>query len=210
MIQNNNNQNKNIPLYLDVDDVILNSSETILALLKSKYPQNLSLQSKSISDLHDWGYKSFLPTITREEVESMFESPQFWSTVRIRPDFLTILRSPFIHNYQIHLTTHCSPVTQPKKETLLSPIFSFYNLNYDFAWVHFPNSKSIIDMTGGIQVDDVTQNLLDTNSSLKILLTNSLSTSYNQIPPNSNIYSINTLSELHSTLQFFNQEETNA
>ena len=59
--------------------------------------------------------------------------------------------------------------------------------------------KSSVDMSGGIQIDDVEENLEHTNARLKILVQNGIETPFNgglyldHTMPNSNLYKVDYL-----------------
>ena len=45
-------------VYLDVDDVIINSSEVVVDILNQKYRLPHYLKPKTVQDVHSWDYKS--------------------------------------------------------------------------------------------------------------------------------------------------------
>ena len=71
-----------ITLYLDVDDTIIKSSETIIEILNAKNNTH-----KTINDLSDWGYRSICPTLNFDTVNDIFASEEFFDRVEIDPEF---------------------------------------------------------------------------------------------------------------------------
>ena len=53
-------------IFLDVDDVLLNSSAAVVAILNQRYGIN-----KTLDDLVDWGYKSIYRNLTKEQVSEI-------------------------------------------------------------------------------------------------------------------------------------------
>ena len=61
-----------LKLYLDCDDTITNSSETVVKIICKRHGIN-----KTIKDLKDFEYKSIYKNITTEEVIDIYESDEF-------------------------------------------------------------------------------------------------------------------------------------
>ena len=64
-------------IFLDVDDILLDSSAAVVAILNQRYGLN-----KTLDDLFDWGYKSIYRNLTKEQVNEIYESEEFWSSVK--------------------------------------------------------------------------------------------------------------------------------
>ena len=56
-------------IFLDVDDVLLDSSVAVIAILNQRYGLN-----KTLDDLVDWGYKSIFRNLSKEQVSDIQES----------------------------------------------------------------------------------------------------------------------------------------
>ena len=104
-------------LFLDVDDVILNSSEAVISILNERYSLN---PPKTISDLQDWGYKSICRRVTSQEIVKIYESEEFWEKVQIKKEALIFLQDPFIcNNYHIVFITKSNLNNVKEKEKML-------------------------------------------------------------------------------------------
>lgn len=195
-------------VFLDVDDVILNSSHIIIDILNERYNQN-----QSIEDLTDWGYRSLFPQVTDEETEEIFASEEFWQRVEIVPTFREWIledQHNLLSNYNwIYVTKGGKNNLIQKKRFLdnLNPnkakdFFAYYGLNLS-------ENKSDVHMWGGIQIDDNWDNLKDTDAEVKILIKNFRETEYNTIGEEStlyeNVYMVDTLEEAFQILQFIAQ-----
>ena len=106
-------------IYWDVDDVILNSGETIVELLNQKR-QELGLQPRELKDLKDWGYKSILRDTNKNEIEALFESDDFWNRVKIKSEFVELMKSGILNSYNHRIVTKGSSVNRKKKFKKLS------------------------------------------------------------------------------------------
>ena len=61
-------------------------------------------------------------------------------------------------------------------------------------------------MSNSIQIDDVFEELEDTNANIKILLTNNRKFYWNKIKPNvENLYAVQNWEEISQILEFFNK-----
>lgn len=190
-------------IYWDADDVILDSGKVIVELINQKR-QELGLPSKDLSDLKDWGFKSILRTISKKEVELLFESKEFWNRVQVKPEFIDLLKSGVLDSYSHQIVTKGSLKNQAYK------FVKFCTDLKEWNWIHhtllIDQDKSIINMEGGIQIDDNYDNLIKTNARVKILLRNGLTTDYNtnygKYGNIDNLYIVETLEDVKQILQF--------
>jgi len=74
-----------------VDDVVLNTTETMIELINEKYRTPLGLKPRTKEDKKDWGFKSIFAPLTKEQEIEMFESDDFWERVVIKPEFYNII-----------------------------------------------------------------------------------------------------------------------
>lgn len=198
-------------IYLDVDDVVFNSSEVVLDILNKEY--NLH---KTMNDIKDWCYTSIYKNMTPQKVEEIYESEDFWSRIRIREDFLNNI----IKEIKIKENYIFAFVTQGNKKNLKKKIIYFIEhpdfkdtfKESNFYGVGLDETKDDVDMSNGVQIDDNFKNLRNTNSKLKILLKNNINTKYNnydykdEITNREDLYIIDNFEELRDIL-LFNLEE---
>ena len=191
-------------IYWDVDDVILNSGETIVGLLNQKR-QELGLQPRELKDLKDWGYKSILRDTNKNEIEALFESDDFWNRVKIKSEFIELMESGILNSYNHRIVTKGSSINRKKKFKKLSEDLNGLNWEY-FIGIENNRDKSVVDMTDGILIDDNYDNLVKTNAQIKILLKNGLTTDYNtnygKYGNIDNLYIVETLEEVRQILEF--------
>ena len=169
------NDNTKIKLFLDADDTILQSSETIIKMLNEKYNIN---PPKTVEDIGDWGYRSIYKNLSSAEVDQLYESDIFFNDVAINPvfwDFYTKYRDQL----DISVVTKGTRVNIEKKKKYLDEAFNNQYTYYgivlvkdEFNRVIRNYDKSKIDMSGGIQIDDRADCLENTNAAVKILIRN--------------------------------------
>lgn len=197
-------------IYLDVDDVVLKSSECIIQMLKNKYQIK-----KSIEDLKDWQYKSIYKYFEINELIEFFKSEYFWQNVEYNKELIKGFEEiNLLEKYNLIF------VTKGSEENLIKKYNYIYNIKYfkenknkiGFIGIDLDEPKSKVKMLKGIQIDDSIDNLINTDATLKILLTNNLQTEYNLLdkwPKNiDNFYVVNMVEDLIKILQY-NLEDTN-
>ena len=190
-------------IYWDVDDVILNSSVVVVDIINKKENKN-----KKFEDVKDWTYRSISRNMTKEKIENIYGSDEFWSGINFIDGILDLF-DKLGGRYNHSIVTHGREDNQKrKKEYLFShPRFGIH-LRNNAGYYEVPNnkSKSYIDMSDGIQIDDNCNNLIGTNARIKILFKNSIDTDYNtdygKFGNIDNLYIVNTVEELEQILMF--------
>ena len=184
-------------IYVDADDVILNTSEVIIEFLNNIYNIN---PSKSINDLKDWKYKSIYRDTDMSLVEKYWETDEFFNKVKINKDFLSFYNDTKDIYEWIIFTQGSKTNLQKKKE-----YFQQYLPNVEMIGIDCSESKNQFDLRDGIQIDDNYKNLLS-NAYFKILIKNFHETDYNQVLGNhTNLYIVNEWNEIKDILNFYNK-----
>lgn len=191
---------KGTTVFLDADDTVLESSKAVIEIINKRYSIN---PPKTIKDLKEWNYTCIYPKMTQEEVEEIYKSQEFFDTVKPDKEFLKVyeeLKEDF--NFVI--------VTKGTKENLdrKEAFFVRYFPRMRFIGIEFePGSnssfdKSLVDMRGGIQIDDRVDALTGTNASCKILLKNGRDLAWNTPEPGNTLYIVNCWKEIGAVLRF--------
>ncbi len=199
-----------LAIYWDVDDVVLNTSETVIQLINDNYNRPNSKPMKEFEDLKDWKMKSINRDIESGYIWEVLESNEFWDRVNFNEKFIKFISSPIAQNFRHYfLTVGTLPNLQKKHNQLCEILHNTLDLEKDYNFIGLPphTDKHIIDMEGGIQIDDNLKNLVYTNAEIKILLKNNLETDYNiysKFRKDSirNLYETNTLEETFQILEF--------
>ena len=189
-------------LFLDADDVLLRSTEAVVDILNKR---NVNLNAKP-EDVVEWNYTSICPSMTADEVLKIYESTEFWETVRMDMTALELL-------LQLHKDTEIYVVSKGTDKNLKEKkkFLQTYLLHFDFIGLSLSKDetcfdKSCVDMSGpSIQVDDRTDCLLGTNATLKILLKNGADKPWNRYKGGeSNLYIANNWKEVAEIIRFYN------
>lgn len=198
------NTNYKLKIYFDADDVLLQSTSTVLEILNKKY-NNLNA---SLEDVLNWNYTDICPWLTEKEVLDIYESPEFWDNVQINPSAIELVKN-------MSRKAELVIVSKGTKENLRSKEIFFQNMLPEcrFIGLRFGSSgqnfsKSCVDMGGdnclSIQIDDRTDCLNGTNATLKILLKNGMEKPWNKYCGGEpNLYVANNWDDVKAIIEFY-------
>ena len=194
-------------IYWDVDDVVLNTSETLVKIINEKYLIPNGIDAKTIYDIRDWNLKSIYKYLTPEQLNEIFASNEFWDNVSIKMGFIQIIKSGVLSNYFNYFLTIGTEENLSRKEQFLKDQLGDDYEQFFFIGIPDGKNKSEWDMYDSIQIDDNFENLVDTNAKIKILLKNGLDTCYNNgfnyyIDHPDNLYYVHSLKDVYEILEF--------
>lgn len=197
---------KKITLYIDADDTILNSSEVVIAILNKRY--NIS-PPKTIKDLRDWRYRSIYKDVTIEEIQKIYESEEFYDMAAVNEVFLNFYKTNKKH-FEIVIVTKGTDENLIKKEKFLKSVLGdeirYVGLRMDQKTGECGQEdydKSSVNMKYGIQIDDRTDALRNTNAPIKILYKHDSDTTWNCGYENlENFYAVDTWRQIVEILLF--------
>lgn len=172
-------------IYLDIDDVVLESAETVIDILNEQRILNGQAE-KEYNELKDWTYKSILRDITCKDLVEIFNSNYFWENVKVNKNLLLALENnneELFNKFNWIFTTKGNLENQEKKFKYIFnvPFFKKHKKEIGYYGIDMNEDKSIIHMFNGIQVDDNYNNLKASDAEVKILLTNDRETDYNSV-----------------------------
>ena len=202
-------------IFLDVDDILLDSSAAVVTILNQRYGLN-----KTLDDLFDWGYKSIYRNLTKEQVNEIYESEEFWSSVKPNEILMKVLEDSeedeqgIWQQYNWILLTKGSKESLQKKLDYLNKI-SFFKRNKS-KWRYFglghEEKKEDVHMLGRIQIDDNYSFLNKTDADLKILVKNGKETRFNRPKVETenleNLYIVDNISQVFEILEFIIKLDT--
>ena len=194
-------QQRKIKLFLDADDTILESSRAFIDIVNKRYAIKPPNQLKNV---RDWGYRSLFPSMTNEEIVEIYDSAEFFDTVKINSDFENFyLKHEYDFEWNIVTKGHESNIKH-KEKYFKSRLPQATVIGCRFDSIEKQNfDKSHIDMNYGIQIDDRTDRLMGTNANIKILFKNNQEFDWNRAYDiNEPIYIMNDWKEIIETLEF--------
>lgn len=166
-------------LFVDLDGCFLKTSECIIKIFQSLFKSDgddfckWSIE-QCLSELKYWNYSNFTQgRLNNEELAEIFNSNAFFKNVEFDPDFVEMLNN-LREQYNIIFITKGSKENLQKKLELLTSWKEQGIIKFDFYFIGVLNktTKNVVDMSGGIQIDDNYEYLIDTNANLKILYRN--------------------------------------
>lgn len=182
-----------ITIYLDFDNTIVESNKKVIEILNERYGEN-----KSEDDLVDYGFNS-IHKIPEKEKLSIFESDEFFTDLQFKPHIIDIITKNY-NKFNWVITTKGTKANLDKKFAWLDEHWPF-----DMQRIGITNdnlSKSTVDMSNGIQIDDVSA-ALDTKAAVKILYKDYNDFCWQQIEPGDDILVVNSWEEIDKILGFY-------
>ena len=202
-------------IFLDVDDILLDSSAAVVTILNQRYGLN-----KTLDDLFDWGYKSIYRNLTKEQVNEIYESEEFWSSVKPNEILMKALEDSeedeqgIWRQYNWILLTKGSKESLQKKLDYLNkiPFFKRNKSKWRYFGLGHGEKKEDVHMLGRIQIDDNYSFLNRTDADLKILVRNGKETRFNRPKVETenleNLYIVDNISQVFEILEFITKLDT--
>ena len=200
-----NDQNR-IAIFWDVDNVIINTAEVLIEMIKKEYNTD---NEKTIYDLKDWELKSIDRDIDPDFISRALEDSYFWQNIQFNRQFINFIFTTTAIKFDHYFVTVGTAMNRTMKKILIEELMGggrFPDNQYMFLGFDKKFDKSIVPMEGGIQIDDKIANLANTTASIKILVKNLTETDYNTFNNLNysidNLYEVNTLDEVIDILNF--------
>ena len=161
-------------IYIDVDEVILNSIEAVCGILNKKF--NKDLHAK---DIHTWNFLEYGDDITVDDVENAFASDEFFDTVEPNDSALLFITKEYQNMHDIVVVTKGREDNIEKKKRFIDKIFEEIHVPYEYIGIPLEVSKGSVDMSDGILIDDNEANLYESNAKYKVLCINNINSEWN-------------------------------
>lgn len=148
-------------VFLDMDNTIADSQK---AFIDTHCELHGLVVDKSYTER--WDFKDLFPNITKQEVMEIFTSDLYFERLFPLEGAEEKVKAMTYFGDTVYITTLCHPDILQKKQEWLSLYFPTANYIPIVSKAH---DKSIINMKGGIFVDDRKDVLLGSNADTKIL-----------------------------------------
>ena len=163
-------------IYIDIDDVILKSSDMILKMIYNLYGDTKKVRTNP--EMLSWNFKSVYRDLTQEKLNEFFESDYFWENVELNQKILKVIEQ-LKEDYNWIFVTIGTDKNLEKKYQYLKQHELGKNEGFGFYGVNEKESKKTVKMFEGIQIDDNYNLLKDTDARVKILYKDGNNTNYN-------------------------------
>lgn len=151
-------------IYLDVDDVVMKTSEQLIQMIMNTYPE---VGKISRGQVVQYNYRNFHPSI---DVALMVETNEFLDKVEMNEDVIHVIEVLF-SRFNWAFVTKGTERNIVYKYAIMStnPFLLKHWDEFSFFGMDNSESKSQIDMSDGVLVDDVYENMVETNAQVKVL-----------------------------------------
>lgn len=150
-------------IYIDFDDTITQSVENVIRIVNQRFNKNVKVQ-----DIGEWDFSDVYPDIPLEDIVNVFGEEEFFRTLKFNDDVIPTLRKYTKYNNIIIVSKVDMSIIQRKFNWVKNHLIDI-GINVEFYGVPLGKSKSIIDMSDGIMIDDNASFLKETNAKYKIL-----------------------------------------
>lgn len=157
-------------IFIDFDETITESILAFTKIINKKY--NKDIQPWQVKS---WDFLDVYPFLTDDELMEVFESEEFFKILTCKPYAKEILTN-LSQYYEIELVTVASDKAIKLKDNFIKENFPFIKKIHQ---IQHNQSKSIVDMSGGIFFDDVAKNLYDSNVLTKVMIVNNPGADWN-------------------------------
>lgn len=159
--------------YIDFDEVLTNSIESVLVTLNRRYNTCYKPQ-----DVYEWNFTNIYQNMTDQEIEDIFDSEEFFENLTWKKDAKDFLQEAYDkYPNNISIVTKGNKINLIRKQKWLKEQ-GFDNIN--FIGLSLGQSKGEVDMSDGVLLDDNQENLEESNAKWKILFENYPNKSWNK------------------------------
>jgi len=162
-------------IFVDFDETIVNSLKAVCGIYNDKYNADAHWMDSRV-----WSLKDECPLLKDGEVTDLFSEDSFFRRITLKDGAFEVL-TELAKDYPITIVSIGTTKNCTKKE-------SFINANLPFVSrsILIPveknklvMDKSSVDMSNGIFIDDVEDNLFSSNAAMQILYENIPNTDWN-------------------------------
>ena len=153
-------------IFIDFDDTIAMSVENVLRIVNKRYNKNVSVE-----DIGKWDFSDVYPDIPLKDIVKVFGEEEFFKTLRLKQDVLPVLRKYTKYN-DVIIVSKTDMNAMQRKNTWINEHIKSFGISLRFVGIMLKSSKGILDMSGGIMIDDNATFLNETNAKYKILYKN--------------------------------------
>lgn len=146
----------NMKIAIDLDNIVINTTETLVDYINERLPINLKMD-----DITSYSIESALPDQYKWIVEAAFHDRLMWKEVKVIPEAIEVIEQIYNEGNSIWFATSSLPENLRKKINHLSRNLPF--LPKDFVWRHTINlqDKSLLNVD--VLIDDCLGHLLHPN-----------------------------------------------
>lgn len=153
-------------IFIDFDDTIAMSIENVLRIVNKRYNKNVSVE-----DIGKWDFSDVYPDIPLKDIVKVFGEEEFFKTLKLKQNVLPVLRKYTKYN-DVIIVSKTDMTAMQRKNAWINEHIKSFGISLRFIGIMLKSSKGILDMSGGIMIDDNATFLNETNAKYKILYKN--------------------------------------
>ena len=153
-------------IYLDFDDTITDSLQNLIRIVNKRYGKRIKW-----SDVGKWDFSDVYPDIPLKDIVKVFGEQEFFNTVYPKEYAILALHKLTKRN-NAYVVSKCDHEASKRKHEWIKNNLNDIGINIQFTPVPLNGSKSMVDMSEGIFVDDNVKFLEETNAKYKIFFNN--------------------------------------
>ena len=153
-------------IFIDFDGVVSNTIETIVRLYDEDYSSRPEYRQVPWVDVNSWDFKE-LNCATPEEINEYFKHMRFFENIVLMPNVEYALNK-ISEKYDTYIVSMGNNENLFLKRLWLSVYSGFKNIQFIGCNFADYSDKRHIDMSGGIFIDDLGENLETSNADTKI------------------------------------------
>ena len=146
-------------IYIDFDDTIVNSVENVIRIANKRYNQDVQ-----VSDIDKWDFSYLYPNATRDEIIGIFGEQEFFDTLHFKKNAILTLQKLSKRNFLFVVTKTIDIASGFRKYQWIQEHLNAMNIPVEYIAVTTNKDKGIVDMDGGIMIDDNASYLRETNA----------------------------------------------
>lgn len=169
-------------IFLDCDGCVIDTTGALADYYNEHYHTEEWFIEADGDRISKWNAIDEMP-LMNGKIEHIFESDFFWENVRLKKGAQQTIKHFVDDANEVYFLSIGSSTNIAKKTKFLKEHFPFVHRHIMLVQNKFLKmDKSIIDMSGGILIDDHINNLLTCNAEHKILFKDLGEKEWNQIP----------------------------
>ena len=155
-------------IFVDFDETIANSLKEVCNIYNEKYNEDAIWQRTKV-----WSLKDECPILKKDELTDMFSLDKFFDNLTLKYGAYEVL-SELSKDYTITIVSIGTMENCSKKSVFINANLPFVSnsILIPFEKDRLVMDKSSVDMSNGIFIDDVEDNLFSSNAKLKVLYEN--------------------------------------
>lgn len=162
-------------IFIDFDDTITQSTENVVRIVNRRYDRNVRPE-----DVCNWDWQDVYPGIPSKDISAVFGEEVFFNTLKFKPRAMDVLFKYSMRNNIVIVSKIIDRTAMINKTDWINKHLVDSGISVDFRGIKITTSKGVIDMSGGIMVDDNAKYLNETNAKYKILFRNNTKFSIEQ------------------------------